>query len=47
MKYSKKIPDSLRRSCWGIFMKMTPKMRKLVYNNNFESYCSEYYLVLM
>lgn len=42
MKYSKELPAWLRKRCWGIFMRMTPKMRKFVYRNNFESYCSEF-----
>jgi hypothetical protein len=39
MKYSKDLPDWLRKRYWGIFMQMTPKMRRFVYNNSFESMC--------
>ena len=39
MKYSKELPEWLRKRWWGIFMRMTPKMRKFVYNNSFESMC--------
>ena len=42
MKYSKELPLWLRNRCWAIFMKMKPKVRKFVYNDNFELYCSEF-----
>ena len=40
MKYSKQLPYWLRKRCWATFMAMTPKMRRFVYNNSFESMCS-------
>jgi len=42
MKYTKELPEWLRRRSWGVFMGMTPKMRKFVYNNSFESYCKTF-----
>ena len=39
MKYSKQLTKWLRKRGWATFMSMTPKMRKFVYNNSFESYC--------
>lgn len=42
MKYSKELPEWLRKRCWGRFMRMTPKVRRVVHRNSFESYCSEF-----
>ena len=42
MKQSKQLPDWLRKRCWGTFMAMTPKMRRFVYNNSFESMCKTF-----
>ena len=42
MEYSKELPEWLRKRYWSIFMRMTPKMRKFVYRNSFESYCSHF-----
>lgn len=39
MKHSKELTKWLRKRSWAVFMGMTPKMRKFVYNNSFESYC--------
>jgi len=44
MKYSKQLPDWLRKRCWATFMAMTPKMRLFVYNNSFESMCKTFKL---
>lgn len=42
MKYSKQLPERLRKRCWGIFMETNPKMRIFVYNNKFESMCRKF-----
>ena len=42
MKYSKQLPEWLRKRSWGIFMETNPKMRRFVYNNSFESMCKTF-----
>ena len=42
MKHSKELTKWLRKRCWAVFMEMTPKMRKFVYNNSFESFCKTF-----
>jgi hypothetical protein len=42
MKYSKELPEWLRKRCWGKFMRISIRARKAVYGNSFESYCSEF-----
>ena len=42
MKYSKELPEWLRKRCWGKFMSISIRSRKAVYRNSFESYCSEF-----
>ena len=42
MKYSKQLPQFLRKRCWGVYIEMNPKMRHFVYNNNFETFCKTF-----